>query len=98
VAGIAHAGIRAPQIVLALRIAERDLPRVGPAPVLGGLRLFERVGSIAGLLLTALLATRFGYVQTIGIIGLSVLIGAIAFAMIELINKNETLERDGAHQ
>jgi MFS family permease len=97
VAGVAHAGIKTPQVVLALRIAERDLPHVGLAPVLGGLRLFERVGSIAGLLLTALLATRFGYVQTVGLIGLAVLIGAMSFVMVETISKNEPVKQDGAH-
>ena len=98
VAGIAHAGIKTPQVVLALRIAERDLPHVGPAPVLGGLRLFERLGSIAGLLLTALLATRFGYVPTVGLIGLAVLIGAMSFVMVETISKNEPVKQDGAHR
>jgi predicted MFS family arabinose efflux permease len=97
-AGVAHAAIKTPQVVVALGIAERDLPHLGPAPVLGSLRLFERVGSIAGLLLTALLATRFGYAQTIGLTGLFVLIGAVAFVIVELISKNDTVERSGARQ
>jgi hypothetical protein len=96
VAGIAHAAIRAPQVVVALAIADRDLPRLGPAPVLGALRLFEQVGGIAGLLLTALLATRFGYTQAIGLTGFSVVIGALAFIMIESMSKNRPVGQQGA--
>jgi predicted MFS family arabinose efflux permease len=88
VAGVAHAAIRAPQVVVALGIAERSLQHLGPAPVLGALRLFERVGSIAGLLVTALLATRFGYIQALGLTGLLVLIGAFVFIMTEWLSKN----------
>lgn len=86
VAGVAHAFIRAPQIVHVLEIS-RSAPTTSQSLMLGALRTFERIGSIFGLLLTAFLAGEIGYNTAIGVTGISVTTGAILFAVIAFTHR-----------
>ncbi|MDX1486999.1 MAG: MFS transporter [Acidiferrobacterales bacterium] len=81
VAGVAHAFIRAPQIAHALEIS-RSAPAEGQALMLGALRMFERVGSVFGLLLTAFLVGEIGYTTAVGMTGIGVTTGALLFAVV----------------
>jgi MFS family permease len=80
-AGISHGLVRDPQVAVALEIAERDLTHLGSDIVLASLRAFERLGSIVGLLLIALLSSYVGYLNAIAAIVVIVLTGAAAFAL-----------------
>jgi MFS family permease len=84
VAGVAHAFIRAPQIAHVLEIS-RSASTKDQALMLGALRTFERVGSILGLLLTALLVGRVGYAAAISATGICVAAGALLFVVVALI-------------
>ena len=81
IAGVGHSLIRAPQVEIALRIAETETDGTSTLAVLGALRTFERAGSIVGLLLTAVLASKLGYVQTAALTGYLVIAGAGIFAI-----------------
>ena len=78
-AGIGHGMVRGPQVSVAMSIAERDLVDLGPNAVLGSLRTLERGGSIAGLILIALLGSNLGYPVAIGVVGVWCLAGVAAF-------------------
>jgi MFS family permease len=84
VAGVAHAFVRAPQIAHVLEISRSASTR-DQALMLGALRTFERVGSILGLLLTALLVGRVGYAAAISSTGICVAAGALLFVVVALI-------------
>ncbi|SDD53049.1 MFS transporter [Ruegeria marina] len=60
-AGTGGALVRGTQVSLALRLAETDLSQCGPAAVLGALRTGERLGSIIGLVLMAVIAGAADY-------------------------------------
>ena len=78
-AGIGHGMVRGPQVSVAMSIAETDLMELGPNAVLGSLRTLERGGSIAGLILIALIGNNLGYPVAIGVVGVWCLAGVIAF-------------------
>ena len=78
-AGIGHGMVRGPQVSVAMSIAETDLTELGPNAVLGSLRTLERGGSIAGLILIALIGSNLGYPVAIGVVGVWCLAGVTAF-------------------
>jgi predicted MFS family arabinose efflux permease/HAMP domain-containing protein len=78
-AGIGHGMVRGPQVSIAMSIAESDLAHLGSNAVLGSLRTLERGGSIAGLILIALLGSNLGYPIAIGVVGVWSLVGVAAF-------------------
>ena len=78
-AGIGHGMVRGPQVSVAMSIAETDLTELGPNAVLGSLRTLERGGSIAGLILIALIGSNLGYPVAIGVVGVWCLAGATVF-------------------
>lgn len=80
--GMAQGMNRDPQVAVALEIAENELHHLGTNVVLGSLRTLERMGSIVGLIVLALLSGYLGYVNVIAIIAGLVLAGAAAFALI----------------
>jgi hypothetical protein len=72
--GICHTLIRAPLYVIAVDIAAQGGPDTGQ------LRLFERLGAIAGLAVSTFLLRDAGAAVSIQILGLAVLSGAFLFA------------------
>lgn len=79
VVGIGHAAVRGPQIDLALQIAETEIPDAGREPVLASIRTLERLGSLVGLLVVAVLAAQFDLSVAIGAIGVLSAVGALAY-------------------
>lgn len=79
--GVSHALTRAPQFALALEICQHEIELVGRTTVLNFLRSAERVGMIAGLLLSAILLGRYGYHASIGVIGIVVSGAAVLFVL-----------------
>jgi len=71
VVGVGHTAVRGPQIDLALQIAEAELPGVGRDPVLSAMRTLERLGSLVGLLLVAVLVAQFDLAFAIAAIGVT---------------------------
>jgi predicted MFS family arabinose efflux permease len=68
--GAGHGMVRSAQVALSMTMAEAGLARFGPAVVLGGLRTFERLGSVAGLVVIAAVAGYAGYgAATIAVAG-----------------------------
>ena len=80
-AGLGHGLVRGAQVSLAMSIAERELVQLGRVPVLGSLRMLERLGSVAGLVLIAAIAGVYGYTVAIGAVAVWSLAGAILFAL-----------------
>jgi len=78
-AGIGYGMVRGPQVSIAMSIAETDLADLGTNAVLGSLRTLERGGSIAGLILIALIGSNLGYPAAIGVVGVWCLAGVTAF-------------------
>jgi hypothetical protein len=87
IAGIGHSLIRVPQVEIALQIGETITRGTGAMATLGALRTFERAGSIIGLLLTAIVATEFGYVKTAAFTGYFVIVGAGIYALVSRWNR-----------
>jgi hypothetical protein len=79
VVGVGHTAVRGPQIDLALQIAEDELPGVGRDPVLSAMRSLERLGSLVGLLLVAVLAAQFDLTFAIAAIGVTSAATGIAY-------------------
>ncbi len=77
--GFGHGLIRGPQVELTMKLAEGELRHLGSNSVLGALRLFERGGSILGLLIIAAIAGYLGLSAAIGTIGILILVGMIIF-------------------
>jgi len=81
--GAGHAMIRAPLIVITQEVANSVKSESFSGAWAGSLRImFERLGSIVGLLLTAYLIDSIGVDATLGITGASVITGAILFAIV----------------
>ena len=81
VVGFGHTAVRGPQIDLALSIAETKLPESGREPVLAAMRTLERLGSLVGLLVVAVLVSWFGLTAAMAAIGLlSALAGLVYLA------------------
>jgi len=79
VVGIGHTAVRGPQIALALDVAEIEFPESGRGPVLAAMRGLERLGSLAGLLVVAVLAAQFGLNAAMGAIGVFATVAAVIF-------------------
>jgi predicted MFS family arabinose efflux permease len=79
VVGVGHTAVRGPQIDLALQIAEDELPGVGRDPVLSAMRSLERLGSLVGLLLVAVLAAQYDLTFAIAAIGVTSAATGIAY-------------------
>jgi MFS family permease len=79
VVGIGHAAVRGPQIDLALEIAETELPDAGREPVLAAIRTLERLGSLVGLLVVAVLVAQFDLSVAIAAIGILSLVAGLAY-------------------
>lgn len=82
VLGLGHTLIRAPQYAIAVAIEARG------GPGLGTLRLFERIGAIAGLLMAALLIGPQGAGAGIALLGLAVLAGAGLYAVVLILDRD----------
>lgn len=74
--GVAHSILKAPLIASALEAAEAT-PEVGRTKVLGILRTAERIGSVLGPVLVAVLITLYDYGEAMSLIGVGVLISAL---------------------
>ena len=80
-AGIGHGLMRGAQVSLAMTIAETELDQLGPTVVLGALRTLERLGSVVGLLIIAVLAGYAGYATATAAVAGWSLAGAVIFAL-----------------
>jgi MFS family permease len=89
--GVSHAMTKAPQIALALELCQREIETAGQNVVLSFLRILERLGSIAGLLFSAMMIHIYGYEATIGITGFMVCGAAIFFLVFFMIMRKQTL-------
>lgn len=89
--GMSHAMTKAPQIALALELCQREIETAGQNVVLNFLRILERLGSIAGLLISAMLVHIYGYETTIGITGFMVCGAAMFFLVFFMIIRKRTL-------
>jgi len=89
--GFGYGLLRGPQVELALKLSEGELKHLGSNSVLGALRLYERVGSIIGLLVIAAIAGYFGLSAAIGSIGLLILAGMLLFSFVYLSENTSDL-------
>ncbi len=89
VVGIGHTAVRGPQIDLALSIAETEMPEAGREPTLAAMRTLERLGSLVGLLVVAVLAARFGLGTAMASIGVA---GAIAGSLYLVFRRSPVRE------
>jgi MFS family permease len=89
--GVSHAMTKAPQIALALELCRREIETAGQNVVLSFLRILERLGSIAGLLFSAMMIDIYGYEATIGITGFMVCGAAIFFLLFFIITRKLSL-------
>ncbi|WP_417429179.1 MFS transporter [Kiloniella sp.] len=94
--GFGHGLLRGPQVELTMKLAEGELKHLGSNSVLGALRLFERCGSILGLLIIAAIAGYWGLPTAISSIGVIILGGLVIFVVyyigtnfINLLNKRK---------
>ena len=86
--GLSHALIKAPQITLSLEICKVEVQRAGHNVVLGSLRLLERIGSIIGLIIGAVMINYYGYQNTTGIGGISVCVASLIFLIFFFLTRN----------
>jgi predicted MFS family arabinose efflux permease len=82
-----------PQAVLVMDLAEGRLSHLGSSAVLGTMRLLERGGAVAGLVLTGMLTGYVGYSGAVGAIGCLVLFGAIVFALLHTAGRRSMREK-----
>lgn len=88
--GLGMAG--GPQAALVMDLAEGRLSHLGPSIVLGSVRLLERGGAVAGLLLTGMAIGYVGYSGAVGAIGLFALLGAVVFILFHAAGRKSALE------
>lgn len=81
-----------PQAVLVMDLAEGRLSHLGSSAVLGTMRLLERGGAVAGLVLTGLLTGYIGYSGAVGAIGCLALFGAVVFAVLHSAGRKSMRE------
>ncbi len=86
--GLSHALIKAPQITLSLEICKTEVHTAGHNIVLGSLRLLERLGSIIGLIIGAVMIDYYGYQNTTGIAGISVCVASLIFIIFFFVTRN----------
>jgi MFS family permease len=78
VVGISHAAIRGPQLALALEISEGD-DTTGHGATLAAVRTMERLGSVVGLLVVAVLATVLDLPAAMGAVGVVVALAGLLY-------------------
>jgi predicted MFS family arabinose efflux permease len=81
VVGLGHAAVRGPQVALALDIASAEATVGEQGAVLAAMRSLERMGSLAGLLVVAVLAARFGLNTAMGAIGVAAAVAGLMFLL-----------------
>lgn len=97
--GLTHALTKGAQIPLALTICSAEIDAVGRTTVLGFLRFFERIGSVLGILVSAMIIAHYGYAASIGITGALVSGAALLFIVIHLAdNKKRAIAPLGEQQ
>ena len=80
--GLIHAFLKAPLIVSVIEAAEKD-PRVSRTAAMSLLRTSERIGSVLGPILVALLLTQLSYSQTAACVGALVLVAGTVMVMLQ---------------
>lgn len=84
VLGLTHALTKGAQVPLALFICAREAEKVGRTTILGFLRFSERIGSLLGLMVSAMLIANYGYQASIGLTGILVSSTAFLFLIVHL--------------
>jgi len=82
IVGIGHGAVRGPQLTLALEIAEDDAGGdngAGRGATLAAMRTLERLGSLAGLLVAALVAARFDLLVAMAVVGIAAAVAGCAY-------------------
>lgn len=79
--GIAHSILKAPLIACALEASEHT-PEVGRTETLGFLRTSERIGSVIGPILVAMLLASYSYGAAMSIVGVGIVASGIAILLI----------------
>jgi len=74
--GVAHSILKAPLIASALEAAE-STPEVGRTRVLGILRTAERIGSVLGPVIVAILISVYDYGEAMAFVGMGVILSAL---------------------
>lgn len=77
VVGIAHAMSIPPQIGLVPDVCRKEVEVIGETAILGVFRMLERVGSVIGPILVAVLVVRFGTVESLAWAGAAVMAMAL---------------------
>ena len=96
-AGFGFGLVRWATVSMAMEIAETELAHLGPASVLGTLRPFERIVSVAGLFAIAAVAGRIGHAGATATVAFGLLAGAILFACFAMVARHgRSLTREGA--
>jgi MFS family permease len=85
--GLTHAVAKGGQVPLALEICAFEITLVGRNTVLSILRFLERMGSVVGLLVAAVLIEVYGYEVAIGVTGSLVSGAALLFLVARLAGK-----------
>ncbi|RWB54778.1 MAG: MFS transporter [Mesorhizobium sp.] len=73
--GLGYGLVTGPRTATVLELAEGRLAHIGSERLLGTVRVMERLGSVAGLIVIAGVAGRFGYSAGMGLIAVLVLAG-----------------------
>ncbi|WP_234496703.1 MFS transporter [Vibrio maritimus] len=79
--GVAHSILKAPLIACALEASE-DTPEVGRTETLGFLRTSERIGSVIGPILVAMLLATHTFGEAMSIVGGGIIVAGIAILII----------------
>lgn len=79
---VGHAAAISPQLALVPQICKREIEQVGQTTVLSLLRTLERIGSVAGPLVMAQLATIQGYATGLAQIGLLIAACSLIFLVV----------------
>ncbi|SFG31039.1 MFS transporter [Neptunomonas qingdaonensis] len=87
--GLTHALTKGAQIPLALTICSAEIDAVGRTTVLGFLRFFERIGSVLGILVSAMIIAHYGYAVSIGLTGALVSGAALLFLVMHLADNKK---------
>ena len=85
VVGLGHAAIRGPQLSLAIELGEGGGAGAGRGATLAAMRTLERLGSLAGLLLAALVAARTDLVTAMAVLAISVTLAGAAYLGVVLV-------------
>lgn len=92
VIGLIHALTKGAQVALALAICSVEIDAVGKTTVLSFLRSFERVGSVLGILVSAMIIAHYGYATSMGVTGALVSGAALFFVVIHLADNKKRIK------